>query len=407
MKPTAYIFYHYMPPDDVVSAVLLGDLCTGLARRGWQIRAYPCVWGCHDDTVRFSKEEDRNGFSIRRIWRPRFPQSSGLGRLLNAIWMVIAWSMLALRPGPAPDIIVVGTDPVLSLLVAVVWKLVHPKTHIAHWCLDLYPEAAIADGLLAERALPSKVIRFLLGGAYRKCSLIGDLGPCMRTLLAKYSSDARRETLVPWALEESPTPLLDDLAERSALFGDAKLALLYSGSFGRAHSYAEILDLTELLDPGTSKVVFSIRGNRETELKNEVRKRNVEIAFVDFAPPEKLKARLACADVHIVSLRSEWTGTVVPSKFFGAIAAGRPVLFSGSLKSSIARWIRKYDLGWVLTPENVSAVASALRDYAGSSEQQRAMRERCWSMYRLHFSKDVQIDRWDTLLSTFSASRIR
>ena len=66
-----------------------------------------------------------------------------------------------------------------------------------------------------------------------------------------------------------------------------------------------------------------------------------------------LEVRLSAADIHVVTLRDEWTGTVVPSKFFGALAVGRPVLFAGSPKSAVARWIVKHRVGWVLTESSM------------------------------------------------------
>jgi hypothetical protein len=47
-------------------------------------------------------------------------------------------------------------------------------------------------------------------------------------------------------------------------------------------------------------------------------------------------------------LRKEWTGTVVPSKFFGALAIGQPVLFVGSRESSVARIIEEHGVGWLI-----------------------------------------------------------
>jgi glycosyltransferase involved in cell wall biosynthesis len=182
------------------------------------------------------------------------------------------------------------------------------------------------------------------------------------------------------------------------IFGNAQLALLYSGSFGRAHSCAEILDLAELLAPENVRVAFSIRGNREAELRMEVEKRQLNVAFAPFAKASDLGARLACADVHIVALRPDWTGTVVPSKFFGALSAGRPVLFAGSADSSVAQWIEEFGIGWVLNGQNTSRVAELLLEYAQSREQQRAMSHRCFSLYRRNFSREVQIDRWNEIL---------
>jgi len=397
-KPKATVFYHYFPPDDVVSAVHFGELSAGLAQRGWDVTAYPTVWGCRDSSARFPVIDKWCEVTIRRLWRPRLAQSSSVGRLVNAIWMITRWSLLALRRESSPSVLIVGTDPILSVLVARFWRFWRPKTRIAHWCFDLYPEAAIADGILTENSAMARLFNQILGPAYRACSFVADIGPCMSMRLRRYPIVGRLETIVPWALDEPEAPLGSASAERQRIFGDARLALLYSGNFGRAHSYAEILDLAELLAPENAHFAFSIRGNREAELKEVVEKRQLKVDFVPFAGASDLRARLACADVHIVALRPEWTGTVVPSKFFGALAAGRPVLFVGSTDSSVAQWIREYEVGWVLNERNISEVAGLLLRYAQSKDQQLIMSQRCFAVYKRNFSREVQIDRWNDIL---------
>jgi colanic acid biosynthesis glycosyl transferase WcaI len=402
-NPSIFVLYHYLPPDDVVSAVHFGDLCVGLAERGWQVSGFPTVWGCRDESVRYASRDTWQNVRMCRLWRPRFRQSSGMGRLLNAMWMILRWSLLALRPKGRPDILLIGTDPILSVLVARFWKIVSPRTKIVHWCFDLYPEAAIADGLLAADGWFARLLDRLLRPAYRACSAIVDIGSCMRHLLSKYPSAAKRMTRVPWALEEPDAPFAIDPAERAEVFGNTPLALLYSGSFGRAHSYRELLHLIERLAPSGAKLVFSVRGNREAELRKAVAEQGLDIRFVPFANEDRLAARLSCPDVHVVSLRPEWTGMVVPSKFFGALSAGRPVLFAGSQESALGQWIRDYRVGWVLTPENVEEVASQLIRYAGAPEEQVAMQENCFRIYQRHFSRRIQIEEWHSMLHSLLA----
>jgi colanic acid biosynthesis glycosyl transferase WcaI len=397
-KPSIAVLYHFFPPDDTISAVLFGDVASGLASRGWHVSAHPSTRSSQDDEVCLSPREEWRGVSIRRIWRPNLRQASDAGRFLNAAWMIFRWSMLALTLRPRPDVLLVGTDPILSLSVARVWTIFSPGTKVVHWCHDIYPEAAIADGLLPRRGLLTRFFAALMGSAYRKCSLIVDLGPCMRALLLKYPSAAKRETIVPWAFEEPDAPLPMAVSERLAVFGNARLALLYSGSFGRAHSYKEILDLAELLHPRGVKLVFSVRGKRQEELKKAVEQRSADIGFVPFASSDKLQDRLACADIHVVTLRSDWTGMVVPSKFFGALAAGRPVLFVGSADSSLARWIQEFEIGWVLTSENLHQVSEQLLSYMESTEKIAAMQQRCFTVYQQFFSRATQIQKFDRSL---------
>jgi colanic acid biosynthesis glycosyl transferase WcaI len=393
--PKALLFYHYFYPDDVSSARHLTELAQGLVRRGWEVTAMPSNRGCRDESRIYPRRDEHEGIRIRRVWRPNLRQASSLGRLSNAAWMIARWSLAALTTRPAPDVVIAGTDPVLSVLVAPFWKLARRKAHVVHWCFDLYPEAAVADGWVKPRGAAYRLIQRLVGGAYGRCDLIADIGSCMRARLAPYAPAHKQVTLTPWALAEPEAPLEPDPEERRRLFGDAALALMYSGTLGRAHAYHELLELARLLRDRNVRLVFSVRGNREQNLRDAVEASDTNISFCPFASAGDLERRLSAADVHVVSLRPEWTGMVVPSKFFGAIAAGRPVLFIGSHESAVSQWIETYGLGWVLTPDKVAQVAGQMIAHMNSSEERAAMRRRCYDVYRRYFSRDQVLDAFD------------
>jgi colanic acid biosynthesis glycosyl transferase WcaI len=394
-----YVFSHYLHPDDVVSSVLFSELCTGLARRGWDVTAFPCNRGCHDHSAAFPPRSEFEGVKIERIWRPAWRQSSAIGRILNAIWMISRWSLLAMRKRHCPDAIIIGTDPVFSVLVAIVWRFFKPKTILANWCFDLYPEAAFAEGLLNRQSMLARFMHVVLKRAYRACDLVVDLGPCMRGLLLRYNPALRVETIVPWALEESAHPLPISTSEHTALFNDCRLGLLYSGSFGRAHSYEPILNLVRLLKADDVCLTFSVRGNRQEELLAAILPDDSNIRFVPFTTAEYLSVRLSSADVHVVTLREEWTGAVVPSKFFGALAIGRPVLFCGNRSSAVAQWIAQFDLGWVLDQENIEEVAASIRDLLHFPSAIRKKGEHCHRVYWQQFSRDRALDSWHKQLT--------
>ena len=397
--PQLTLLYHYFHPDDVVSARHFSDLAEGLVERGWQVTARPANRICREKCPRLARRESWQGVEIRRVWRPDFKQSSNRGRALNTLWMLGAWAWLALASRRRrQEVMLVGTDPILGVLAALPWKLFRRRSRVAHWCFDLYPDAAIADGMLAPESRLARWLDRLTAAAYRRCDLIIDLGRCMGRRLVAHEPSAAPKTITPWALIEPPTPPTPDPEVRRDLFGDAGLALLYSGSFGRAHSYEEFLALARTLRGSSIAFTFAGRGNRADELKAAVSADDANVGFAGFAPEDELEKRLTACDLHLVSLRPEWTGTVVPSKFFGALAAGRGVIFAGSPDSAIAGWIREHQVGWVLTPETGADVANDLRQLAAAPEALVAMRQRCHDVYHAHFSKRAMIDRWDAEL---------
>jgi colanic acid biosynthesis glycosyl transferase WcaI len=408
----ALVLYHYLFPDDVISSRHFSDLCQGLVERGWEVTGCCCTRSCRDPLLRFPRATDWNGVKIRRIWRPGFSQSSSHGRLLNALWIIAMWSLLAFNPFLRVSQLVIGTDPVLSILVALPWKLVRPRVRIAHWCFDLYPEAAIADGLLSETGMIARILKRLLSAAYRRCDLVGDLGPCMKARLTKYLGERQSATTLPvWAIVEPQAPVWADDSERRSLFGEAKLALMYSGNFGKAHSYQGVFDIAREFTASEAQFVFSARGNRMGELVQAMKTGPQNVRVADFAALEALEKRLAAADIHIVTLRPEWTGTVVPSKFFGAIAAGRPVLFIGSASSAIAKWVKELGVGWVLDDGRSSGayqmeikrLAQELKGLAEDRVLLRKLFSHCHGVYQANFSKQRILEQWHTQLTVLAS----
>jgi glycosyltransferase involved in cell wall biosynthesis len=398
------VLYHYYHPDDVVSATHYTDLSESLAKRNFEVEVWPANRPCHPLSLNqkesgvpasySTRPEMIKGVKVHRVWRPPFRQHSFLGRMLNAYWMMKYWWLrLAFRPGYRPDVILIGTDPLLSVTMVPFLKFLRPKAKMIHWCFDLYPEAAVADGLLSEKSTVTKWIKSWMNWGYQKCDLIADLGACMGERLKNYKVK-ETVTLTPWALEEPPQPLVYDKNERELLFGQTPLGLLYSGNLGRAHEFYLTLKLARLLKD-SAVFTYSVRGSRLAELKHAIHSEDSNIHFAEFAPPAKLSARLCAPDAHLVSLRSEWAGVVVPSKFFGALAVGRPVLYEGPKTSEVAQWIEEYKVGWVLTPDHLQETANEIMAFSQDEKRKLDMFKHCHAIYTRHFSKQAVVDGFD------------
>ncbi len=413
-QPTLILLYHFFHPDDVISARLYSDLAEWAHREGWHVIAMPSVRSCHDGSKRLPKSERWNGVHISRVWRPAWKQASTKGRLGNTLFMLLAWSWRALiTPRTTRECVVIGTDPPMGVLAAIPWRVFRPQTRIVHWCHDVYPQAAIAEGMLNKNSLLIRALNTLLRFAYARCDAVVDLGVCMRGLLKEAigERDAERmlwDTLTPWSLVEPETMPVARPSVRDELFGStAKLGLMYSGNLGRAHAFQPFVDLARKLRSTDIEFCYAGRGPRIDELKQQLNDSDRNCHFAGFASEEQLAERLSAADIHLVSLQPNWTGCVVPSKFFGALAVGRPILYAGGRDSVIAQWIEQYEVGWVLeNDQDIDRVAQQLLELSKEPKQLAELQSRCQRVYRERFSKSVQLLGWQQLLqNVFSAPR--
>jgi glycosyltransferase involved in cell wall biosynthesis len=192
---------------------------------------------------------------------------------------------------------------------------------------------------------------------------------------------------------------------RKELFGNAELGLLYSGTIGKAHQFEEFILLArELRQRGASiAFCFAGRGNSYQQLREMVTPEDSNITFAGFIDEKYLPLRLAAADIHLISLRQGWEGIVVPSKFFGSLAAGRPLLYCGTPDSSVAKWIHDENLGFIVTMDTVCDIADILETVCQNKSHLQDLQEHAFSFYQQHLSKKTQWEKWDKSLREFIA----
>ncbi len=371
---------------------------------------------------------------VLRIGSTSFGRGNHVGKLLDYAGFylgVAAW--LALPRNRFDRVVALTTPPYLSVLARGMSKL-RGADH-AHWVMDLYPDVMVAHGMLAHGGGAHRLLaalgRWGMGGKRRAALLT--LGPDMASRVEALAGSTRQGTgtqagvdWVPlWATtdsataEQSSTPAggedgtavtqaARELRNRRGWALD-EVVVMYSGNMGLGHRFDEILEAARgLLSPAQAggdrrpryRFVFHGRGKRRGEIEAFIRANpGLPVELHDYAPAQELAAHLRSADVHLASLESSWTGTMLPSKTQGVFAAGRPLLVVGAAESSMARWVAESGGGWVVAPGDVAAMLAALNEAA--DPEQRAKRGAAARDHaRLHFSRGENARRCAAILAS-------
>jgi glycosyltransferase involved in cell wall biosynthesis len=133
-------------------------------------------------------------------------------------------------------------------------------------------------------------------------------------------------------------------------------------------------------------------------IKQQVRSRGLDnVTFRPFQPEERLRETLCAIDVHLVTLRPDLEGLVVPSKIYGIAAAGRPALFVGDTQGEIGSLLKKYDFGAVVADGDVDSLVQNILALRASPALCQRLGENARSAFESNFDRDHIIALWRTL----------
>ncbi len=433
----------YFWPDRAATAQLLADLAEDLAASGWQVTVVAGRGSYAPGREgKLPTHEVYRGVAIRRVWCTDFGRGRTLGRLADyATFMVTAAACLALSkwgkatsPAPSelgrvpprsarstprsvgsadtdpgrPVVVCLSTPPLVALLgllarlrgAAFVYKVE-----------DLYPDVAVALGTFGATSLPARGFGWLSRLLLRRADAVVALDGGMREILA--ARGARRvEVIRNWADGRALPPDPEAGRRFRAEHGlNGQFVVLYAGNLGLAHRFDAVVAAARLLeglpwaaaDGREVRFLFVGDGPRLAEVRRGC-EGLARVSFLPYQPREALPALYNAADVHLVTLRDEVAGLLVPSKIAAALACARPVVLVGATAGTVAAEIRRAGAGWCC-PHDAEQVATLLARLAADPAAVAAAGQRAHALFRMGYDRTEATGRWRTLLAEIAGAR--
>jgi glycosyltransferase involved in cell wall biosynthesis len=185
----------------------------------------------------------------------------------------------------------------------------------------------------------------------------------------------------------------------------------YAGNLGRAHDVATIIEAMTLLqkraiasalDDITQRIRFVFVGGGVQLAGLEQVARQGQLSNVQihpYQPQDRLAETLGVADLHLVSLNPKLEGLIVPSKFYGIAAAGRPTIFIGAADGEIARLIDQACCGFTVAPGDARALADRILQLARDPDLCGRLGERARAAFEKHWEKAGAVEQWRQVLN--------
>lgn len=301
---------------------------------------------------------------------PRFDMKKRLLNYLSYVWLTVPRALFL-----DCDAVLAMTDPPFQGIVGALVALLKRKPY-AYNIRDLYPDMAVGGDIVPPGFLArlwERMHRWALRHA--KCVIV--LGEDMRARIIAKGVEPSRVIVIrdgaefPKTSEPLPSPDPDVVRAIRAGFS---FVLLHAGNLGFYGAWTTLITAARKLANDGVGLVFVGGGALRAEL--EIAAAGAEnIRFLDYFPSDKISSVLAAPDAHIVTVKRGLEGVVVPSKMYGILAAGKPIVAVAPKQTDVVSLGEKQGFSLAADPDKPAELINAIRSLIADVKKLGAMGE--------------------------------
>jgi colanic acid biosynthesis glycosyl transferase WcaI len=257
------------------------------------------------------------------------------------------------------DVVLGMTDPPFEGIVAAFVALLKGKPFVYN-VRDLYPDMAVG-GSIVDPGLLTRVWETLHRWALRRATRVVVLGEDMRARVVAKGVKPEQVAVVRDGVQlcSAARHAAVNPEVVRAIRGDFKFVLLHAGNLGFYGAWETLIAAARELPEGVG-LVFVGDGAQGHQIETAAAGCG-NVRFLPFFSASKIPSVLAAADMHVVTIKRGLEGVIVPSKMYGILAAGKPILAVAPWETDVARIGQDRGFAISADPNDASDVADAVR----------------------------------------------
>jgi len=367
------VLNEYFPPDTSATAKMAAAVVSALAQRHEVVvlSGRPSYDPSERHSYYLWRREQRSRVAVVRVGSTAYARFRMKHRLANYLTYVALAIPMAMTI--RADVVLAMTDPPFEGIVGALVARLKRRPFIYN-IRDLYPEMALEG----EIVRPGRWLRFweaLHRWALRCASRVIVLGEDTRERIIAKGINPANVVVVRDGVRLPQACGSKDHPAARAIRGDFPFVVLHAGNLGFYGAWETIVQAARMVNGDGVGFVFVGDGAQRREIEESASGCKA-VRFLPFRPADEIPHVLAAGDLHVVTIRRGLEGVVVPSKLYGILASGRPVLALASEESDVARVIRRTGCGVVADPDNPAAVLGVIRELASDPARLAAMSQR-------------------------------
>lgn len=415
MNKSVLILCQYFYPEHVSSAILPAQLAEDLAESGHNVSVI-CGWPQeYHDGNGVTQRETYKGINIYRLKYGNFNNKNKFGRMSNFFSFFI--SVLIELPNIMKyQVIMVYSNPPILPLIGY-WAKKLAKVKLIFVGFDLYPDNAIAINAINPYGAISKIMKYINKRVYLNADKVIAISSDMKNYMLEVNKelDEERTIVIPnWYTGEIDNFGIIKNDEFKKLRETYQLIVLYTGNMGEAQELDTIVDsIINMNKSGKYKnvlFVFTGHGSKKDQIEQKLADAKVSNAkFYGFLKGQDYKDILNISDVCLVSLKKGIEGLGVPSKTYGYLAYGKPVIAIMSDKTELAKNITSYKVGFNVIQNDIDGFITSIESFLAN---ENLVEDYGKNSFRLHndlYKKSISLEKYrkiiDSLIETNQADK--
>lgn len=340
-----------------------------------------------------------DGVKVVRVASTSYERARLMLRGANYITYLLQSLRIGLKQ-PRPDVILCMTDPPMLADVGLILAR-RFRAPIVVASQDVFPEVAIELHRL-ENPLLIGLLRQLVEFYLVRADRVIAIGDKMSARLEEKGAPRDRLRVISNWVEASvitPQPKDNEWTREHGLAD--RFVVMHSGNVGHAQNLdALVRASTFLRDLDDLAIPIIGAGARHAELVGLAERLDADaVQFLPYQPREILSSSLSAADVHVVGLARGLAGFVVPSRLYGIMAAGRPVIVAADADSETAVLVEKVGCGVVVPPGRPEALAAMIRRVRDGEFDLQAMGQRAREYVVEEADRPIAVRRYRDVLT--------
>ena len=390
MDKRILIICEYFYPNERTDAFLLTEITKKLFQTNKNIKVV-CT-----SQLNGQKELINFDNKIIRLRESKLNSNNLLTRILKFIHLTIKLSLKTLSLIKKHDKVLITTNPAFLVpIISLLRKYIGFEYTILVY--DVFPENLVAANILSKKSIFYKTLAKIYNWSYSKADKLIVIGRDMKeVMITKINSDSEIYLIENWCNYENIEYQIKSKNKILLKLGiERKKVFLFAGNLGRVQGITTLLKASSLVKNKDFILLFVGSGACKNEILDFIENTsNSKVVYGGAYPISEQNDFLNACDVSIISLCKSMYGLGVPSKSYSNMAAQKPLLYIGDIKSEIAQVVNEFEIGWTVEPGCEYKLAEKIDKICMESSTYLEIGKKSRKIVIDNFSKDIILDKY-------------